>query len=64
MYGIQARTQMQFVRLRFENDVKLYGIQAVMRRAHTFIRFENDVKLYGIQAIKLLSVSSIGLRMM
>ena len=47
---------MQFVRLRFENDVKLYGIQAITAVSVLKFTFENDVKLYGIQAAFVISI--------
>ena len=49
MYGIQTQKEIETIRERFENDVKMYGIQTCISFLAFIIRFENDVKMYGIQ---------------
>ena len=39
-----------YLRIAFENDVKMYGTQASLPVIATADGFENDVKMYGTQA--------------
>ena len=38
-----------FLKLRFENDVKMYGTETYTNTVKETIKFENDVKMYGTE---------------
>ena len=48
-YLFCADESSSFLKLRFENDVKMYGTQTSLPRIYEGRLFENDVKMYGTQ---------------
>ena len=50
-YLFCADESSSFLKLRFENDVKMYGTQTFSSPCTTPTEFENDVKMYGTQTM-------------